>query len=925
MLYAENEEQPELKTFEFDAEKREVFIRFVFDVPPEKKFDYAADNVKKIQNWIVADCKPLVTVLLANISTDPKKPLSVIEKHLKAYVAKNTFDYFIHKNLHGFLSRELDFYIKNEVMHLDDVDTTDEKRVDTWLAKVRAIKRVGGVLIDFLSQIENFQKKLWLKKKFVISTNYCITLDRVSDKFYPEIIRNLAQWREWEKLGFLTTECDDQLSLEYTKKTVTRLVVKFPDTQYPFFISLANPDELLIMDNHGMKEWKPGTSRVVSKRITGKDFFAMHPYLMIDTKFFSEDFKERLLASLENIDEQCDGALIHAENFQALNVLQERYRKQIRCVYIDPPYNTGGDGFIYRDNYQHSSWLSMLKDRICLSKVLLNNYSLFFTSIDDNEESNARAILDAVFPHSFETQIIIQSNKRGQTYQRIAKTHEYLLTYATGDQSIINELGKNTTGSSVSSDHLGPYELWELRNRNPKFTKNNRPNLYYPIYIDPHSINEEGLALVSPTQTEKYSVEVCPLNNAGGFSCWRWGKNKLAENIIHDYDVVVGKQKRNGGWNIYEKARKDTTKAKSIWAETNVISEQGTIRLSQLGFSQFGFPKPTKLIEKALLLGTDNDSLVLDYFAGSGTTGEAVIDLNRIGSERRYILIEMGEYFYKVIIPRLQKVVFSRDWKDGKPVPELLTGEGKQIFDFVAEHSDGLFANTELENNTATNSSDNSFHGISHCFKYMALESYEDALSNIELSSDEKSTQMSLRFGDEYLIKYMLDLETKGSILNLKAFRDPFDYQLKVTEKNETKKVTVDVIETFNYLLGLTVVKMEARRIFRAAPDPNGEYEGAVKLALDNDGNYIFRQVEGTLPDGKRTLIIWRNVTDNLTESNAALDAYFTRYRINPADREYDVIYVNGDNNLENLKTDTENWKVRLIETEFKARMFEEA
>ena len=209
-------------------------------------------------------------------------------------------------------------------------------------------------------------------------------------------------------------------------------------------------------------------------------------------------------------------------------------------------------------------------------------------------------------------------------------------------------------------------------------------------------------------------------------------------------------------------------------------------------------------------------------------------------------------------------------------------------------------------------------------FKYMTLESYEDSLSNVVLPDEQTTGHLIARFGDEYLVKYMLDLNAAGSVLNLKAFAEPFSYKLKVTEKNETKEVNVDLMETFNYLIGLTVEKLYARNTFTASLDPQGEYEGAVKLSADKLGNYTFRQIEGKLPDGGRCLVIWRNITDNLTESNAALDAYFLRYHINPADREYDVIYVNGDNNLENLKTDAETWKVRMIEPEFKKRMFEE-
>jgi adenine-specific DNA-methyltransferase len=275
----------------------------------------------------------------------------------------------------------------------------------------------------------------------------------------------------------------------------------------------------------------------------------------------------------------------------------------------------------------------------------------------------------------------------------------------------------------------------------------------------------------------------------------------------------------------------------------------------------------------------------LDFFGGSGTTGHAVVELNKKdGGNRKFILVEMGNYFETVTKARMQKVVYSADWKSGKP----------------------------QNRNT----------GVSQIIKYMRLESYEDALSNIELVSDDD--QLRVLFGEDYLINYMLDLESKGSILNIDAFNNPFSYQMKITEKNECKERSVDVCETFNYLIGLTVSRQSAISYFASKASASPVYEGAVDLVKDANGDYAFRQIEGTLPDGRRALVIWRTVTDNLLASNAALDAYFLKYRINPLDREYDVIYVNGDNNLENLRTSNESWKVQMTEIEFKKRMFED-
>lgn len=220
---------------------------------------------------------------------NPKRTL--LEKHLTDYTAKNSFDYFIHKDLGGFLLNELDFYIKNEVMFLDDIEDADAPKVESYLRTLKAIRRVAGKVIDFLAQLEDFQKKLWLKKKFVVQCDYCLTLDRVPGALYPAIADNPQQVAEWRKWNFIDVK--------------TRVDVAY---------------------------------------------LQQHPYLLIDTKFYPTDFKLALLESIEDIDAQCDGLLINADNFQALNLLQDRYREQVKCIYIDPPYNTGNDGFIYRDS-----------------------------------------------------------------------------------------------------------------------------------------------------------------------------------------------------------------------------------------------------------------------------------------------------------------------------------------------------------------------------------------------------------------------------------------------------------------------------------------------------------------------------------------------------------------------------------------------
>jgi adenine-specific DNA-methyltransferase len=182
----------------------EVVLGFEYRPDPEnrKQEAFITAAVEYVKEH-AADFGPFAQKLLALKPTEKRKDRTVLEKHLTDYTATNSMDYFIHKDLGGFLRRELDFYIKNEVMHLDDIEHETAPRVEQYLAQVRVIRGIAHKLIDFLAQLEDFQKKLWLKKKFVVETNWCITLDRVPETLYPDIAANPAQWAEWEKLGFV--------------------------------------------------------------------------------------------------------------------------------------------------------------------------------------------------------------------------------------------------------------------------------------------------------------------------------------------------------------------------------------------------------------------------------------------------------------------------------------------------------------------------------------------------------------------------------------------------------------------------------------------------------------------------------------------------------------------------------------------------
>ncbi|NLI41684.1 MAG: site-specific DNA-methyltransferase [Caldisericales bacterium] len=370
---------------------------------------------------------------------------------------------------------------------------------------------------------------------------------------------------------------------------------------------------------------------------------------------------------LHYLPEKANGnMIIEGDNLIALKALLPQFAGKIKCIYIDPPYNTGNEGWIYNDKVnsplinewigktvgiddltRHDKWLCMMVPRLKLLRELLSEDGVIFISIDDNELYNLKNILDEIFTENgFISNITVQVNKGGRDYLPIAETHENLLCYFKTEKSELNELAKKDMHFSYT-DSYGDYNHRELRNRNPKFTSANRPNLFYPIYVNESSENEKKECLISLIKTNEFNIEVFPLNSEGNESCWRWSKDKLQQNIKETIDLsnVIAKKKNGGGYNIYEKHRKDTSKAKSIWDESEVRTEQGTIDLRELNLGgKFEHPKPTPLIKKIIELATLEDSIILDSFAGSGTTMHAVMDLNKEdGGNRRCIMVQMTE------------------------------------------------------------------------------------------------------------------------------------------------------------------------------------------------------------------------------------------------------------------------------------------
>ena len=781
--------------------------------------------VNQILNSVASDWRDLLAVLAP---TDANSERTLLEKHVERYTAKNSFDYFIHKDLGGFLRRELDLYLNTEVLNLDDLEQGDALRLDRALARVRATRHIGGKLIDFLAQLEDFQKQLWLKKKFVLETNWCVTLDRVPEALYPEIAANAAQCEEWVEL-FAVDEI---------------------------------PGDLI----NGGATWNNPPS---------VDFLKANPYLVLDTRHFDCDFTNQLLSALSNagsLDEQLDGLMVRGENFQALNLLQTRYQGQVDCVYVDPPYNTGDSEILYKNGYKDASWLMLMENRLIAGKKFLSKNGIQCTTIDDIEFHRLRELVAQVFgEENIAGVAVIKNNPSGRsTVKGFSIAHEYAIFSFAYDDVRLGTIPRSEEQLSQyqEEDEKGKFQ-WRnfLRSGGANDFRSARPRLHYPLIITDNKVrlpeiewnSENNRWRLIENSLENDEV-VWPISNGIEYT-WRLGIDSLKKRL---QDLRV-RRMRNGRKIIEIKFRLngEGVLPKTVWDEKqmNATAYGTTVLRNVMGESQmFSFPKSVYAVEKSIrVCCNQNSGTILDYFAGSGTTGHAVINLNREdGGQRKFILVDMADYFDTVMMPRMKKVVYSPDWKDGKPV---------------------------------------SRNGVTQLFKYIRLESYEDTMDSLEVTPPSGAQQDLLAenpaLAEDYQLRYALGVETAGSACLMgKAFADPFTYTLSVVRDGVRREVPVDLPETFNYLLGLRVASCQ-------------QIDGVLAIT-------------GTDPEGCNCLILWRNLDET---DHAALDTWFDRNRDLFAE-PLDIIYANGDHTLNAMQQPGENWTAKTIEPIFRELMF---
>ncbi len=748
----------------YEVNGDELNIFFTYELMPKctKQNDLMAEAFGSIKEIIPLDFSELLTV---KSPTDKNANRTLIEKHLTDYTAKNSFDYFIHKDLGGFLRRELDFYIKNEVMLLDDLDV---QHIESQLNIIKAIKLVGEKIIRMLAQLEDFQKKLWLKKKFVVQSDYCITIDRVPRKLYPEILANERQREEWVRL----------FAIDEIKGDLTTEAYSVPLTM---------------------------------------EFLEQNPFLVLDTAFFSKQFKHKLVASMENVDRDCNGLLVKSENFQALRLLSATFSRQISCIYIDPPFNLKQNGdFLYRTDYKDSTWSTLIYNRLNESKEFMSNNAFIYLRCDNNGNHLVRHLMNNIFgDEKFLSEILVQRIRKNVTEQgriSLPLANDSLFLYSNINEYIFNN----------------PYvKLKEIR------------EAYWRRVDDSSGYRNPPTRILFGKEFKPYKYD----------AHFKYSQESMDRMVLEGRMRIIckkcGEPHYEGNWICCPKCGcTEATPQYKVEASDKIILDTNWLDIA--GYSSktgFSTENAEVLLDRAIEVCSAPNDIVMDYFAGSGTTMAVAAK-----KARKYIGIEMGKQFEMYIEPRMRKTCFS---------------------------------------------------GISQCFKYMRLEQYEDTLNNLKIKEQQTAAQFDegSSIKESYMLEYMLDVETRDSLLNLKMFENPFAMTLKTTKDNELVETEVDMVETFNYLIGLNV---ETEDWYR-------------------DENICV--VQGyTHRDNLHTLVIWRNCKEI---DNEQLNQFFERMNFRTRDSEFDIIYVNGDNLLPNLRRDEDNWKVVLIEEEFTKRMFE--
>lgn len=630
---------------------------------------------------------------LRAVHTEPRE--DVLERAFGLFERQSDVDYFINKDARAFLREQFDLWMYQYVF-----SETGTAVPAAWTAirvqQLQVLRDIAYKLIDFIAQFEDELVKVWNKPKFVRGSHYVITLDRIAAAelgdavlrrvlAHPGMTAQLAEWRDLGVVG---------------------------------------------------EDFRP--EAVWQRDLFGQRLDDAYQYLPLDTRHFP-DLELEILGLFDDLDGALDGWLVRSENYQALRTILPKFQERVRCVYIDPPFNTAASEIMYTNKYKNSSWLSLVNDRINLALGFMADDSILCVAIDDFELSALNTVLSLTLgQENHLSTVAVRNNPHGRAMAAgFSQNHEYALFYSKTKKAVIGRLPRDDKRQARYPEHdeFGSFAWMNLRKTGAGSDRLDRPKLYYPIYVSKNGTiriptlewsNEKG-CWIHLLEAEEDEVVIYPIDETGRERVWNLGwkraqkeanKNLAAKNV-------------NGEWQVYRKYRPNEEGALpgTWWSDAKYSATESGTRIIKdlLGEREsFSYPKSVFLVEDCLRASNcSEETLTLDFFAGSGTTAHAIMNLNREdGGRRKYILVEMGEHFETVILPRVKKVAFSDKWKDGQAQP------GGQ--------------------------------GLSHFVKVYRLEQYEDAL---RLARYEDADLFHNPYADPYSsYVFLRDLKMLGAV-----------------------------------------------------------------------------------------------------------------------------------------------------------------
>lgn len=696
-----------------------------------------------------------------------------LKKIFRSYRKQNEIDFFIHKNAKAFLEEQFDLWMFNHLYK--------DSQIQQWnpnaIKRMQEVRNIAYEIIYFIAKFEDELKAIWLKPKFAKNTEYVFSLD---------IIINKA--KDSKKL----------LDLIFKDKNFKNQIKEWKGLN-------------LIDENFNISSLQGKTEEIEK-----------YKFIPIDTKHLSREVKFELLSSFDNLEELLNGELIKSDNFQALNSIMPKYQGKIDLIYIDPPYNAPSSEIIYKNNFKDSTWLSMMENRLSLSKEFLSDNGLINIAIDDIELFNLGELCNEIFDiNNHISTISVLCNPQGRVANNISKNSEFNLLYC-----------KNNTNFSIDilkdKEKNGKQDDTALIRTGTNSRREERPFRFFPILIKDNKIfiityNEYKKIYNKDTQkfNDNYIKELKEQYEKQGFK-FLLPISKSGEYLVWQREFSRVKQELNGYIIKNDKIYTpyiEKEKPKTLW--TNKLfsnPEYGTELLKNILNTEVSenTPKSIHTIIKFLEM-IPKGGIVLDFFAGSGTLAHSTMQYNLLqGDNKKFILIEQGEHFYTKIIPRIKKVAFSSEWKEGK------LKENKQV------------------------------NPIAIAFRYYELESYEEALANCEyvlkIGNDKKINSIPYNINDYYNE-------------NIDFYEGIIDYRksrklIKKLNKAENKPITINMSAEYREEFDIfqTIANIMNLKIKKLFLDKNGfescEYDNGEILNIENIDLYKYPKL--------KSLIWWR-------------------------------------------------------------------